>query len=84
MLAPVHAPVNGIFVEKEFGKYFEFSNTPSDWGRTIGATHQVYVLDGLRDAKILKTVAYVAVDEDDNGPVWEKWQIRRTDYLTGV
>ena len=42
--------------------------------------HMVYVGpngEETRLAKVLKTVAYVVVDEDDLGPVIEKWQIKQ-------
>lgn len=42
--------------------------------------HIVYVGpngEETRLAKVLKTVAYVVVDEDDLGPVIEKWQIKQ-------
>ena len=41
--------------------------------------HEVFVgCDQSRYARVLKTVAYVVVDEDENGPVIEKWNIRHT------
>ncbi len=41
-----------------------------------------YTLDcGYRLGNVLKTVAYLAVDEDENGPVIEKWFIKgHTEY----
>lgn len=46
-----------------------------------GATHTLVVDDVVgfpfRAAKVLKTVVYVAVDEDENGIVWEKWPIKK-------
>lgn len=71
-------PVCGEFREKEFKKNFEFIDRVDQWGETIGATHTVYCHDNnVRYAKVLKTVAYICVDEDDFGkPVWEKWFIK--------
>jgi hypothetical protein len=38
--------------------------------------HKLWTLDGFRHARILKTVAYIIVDEDEYGlPVIEKWDI---------
>ena len=72
--------VIGEFQEKEFGKYFEFSVAESDsWGATFGFPYRVAVgcLGETRYAKVLKTVAYVVVNQDDNGdPIVEKWQIK--------
>ena len=81
----------GRFQEKEFGALFEYaeldqSHASFEHDKSIGATHLVYVgpwcspqpgIDrGTRAAIVKKTVAYVAIDEDESGaPVWEKWPI---------
>jgi hypothetical protein len=31
---------------------------------------------GYRYGKVLKTVAYIVVDEDDNGPIVMKWNVK--------
>jgi hypothetical protein len=71
--------VVGEFQEKEFKQHFEFKQTePDSWGDLFGFPYRVAVgpLGETRYAKISKTVAYVVVDQDDNGdPVLEKWQI---------
>ena len=83
----------GRFEEKDFGHLFEYIRLDPDnphhaYDISIGATHQVYVgpwctpqpdIDrGTRAAIVKRTVAIVAVDEDDMGrPVWEKWQIKK-------
>ena len=71
-------PVSGEFREKEFKNHFEFIDRVDEWGTRIGATHTIYLRDNnTRYARVLKTVAYVCVDENDFGePVWEKWQIK--------
>ena len=57
------------------------------WGENEGATHAIKIgnyygneMPGgesvFRFTRILKTVAYVLVDEDENGGVWEKWNIQ--------
>lgn len=38
--------------------------------------HIIFTIDGTRLAKVLKTVAYVVVNEDESGPVIEKWDIK--------
>ena len=70
----------GQFQEKEFKQHFEYTTAePDSWGDTFGFPYSVAVgpLGETRFAKVLKTVAYVVVDEDQNGdPVIEKWQIK--------
>ena len=84
--------VAGRFQEKEFGALFEYAELDPgaahfEYDKGIGATHLIYVgpwcrpqpgIDrGSRAAIVKRTVAYVAVDEDDMGrPVWEKWSIK--------
>jgi hypothetical protein len=75
--------IRGSFVEKSVGNFFEFSlNTEEN---TFGEDypHKVWVSSnpvndsGWRYARVLKTVAYVVVDEDAEGnPVVEKWDIK--------
>tara|TARA_Y100000389_G_C17427394_1_gene500391 strand:- start:822 stop:1082 length:261 start_codon:yes stop_codon:yes gene_type:complete len=69
----------GAFVEKEVGNHFEFSlNDRDTW---CDYPHKIWVGDvvgqGYRYGTVKKTVAYIAVDEDENGlPVVEKWSIK--------
>lgn len=68
----------GCFREAEQNRYFEYAIRP-DEGIDFApdCPHIVYVLDGFRYAKVLKTVAWIAVGENDDGsPVLEKWAIR--------
>ena len=74
----------GQFVEKDFGKTHEYSpNTDIEsgwdpkWDQFASQyPHKLWTLDGFRYARILKTVAYIVVDEDQYGlPVVEKWKI---------
>jgi hypothetical protein len=70
-----------IFREKECNRDHEVYNCPPDkWAADNGATHTLYIgkrdlhCCGTRPAKLLKTVLYVGVDEDNNGGIkWEKW-----------
>jgi hypothetical protein len=66
----------GRFVEKDEGNLFEYSK---NWSSVDDFPHLVWVGDGdqYRYARVLKTVAYVAVDEDENGFVVEKWSIKQ-------
>jgi len=72
----------GRFVEKDCGNLFEFSENND--GIFPEFPYKVWVanpIDGLesgyRYAKVLKTVAYLAVDEDEYGNVVvDKWNIK--------
>lgn len=74
--------IAGIFRNKETGAFFEYLNiVPNEYAEMHGATHSICVNDimssPLRGAIVKKTVAYIMIDEDDNGnPVWEKWAIK--------
>lgn len=68
--------VVGCFRNSETDAFFEYDKDPA-WKPEDGL-FGIFMSDGTkRSAKILKTVAYVAVDEDAYGnPVWEKWKIK--------
>jgi hypothetical protein len=70
----------GQFVEKEVGNYFEYS--ANNTGMMPEYLHLVWVGglvndQGYRYANVKQTVAYIAVDEDDDGLVIEKWDIKK-------
>jgi hypothetical protein len=68
----------GEFVEVDFGKHFTYRKTDNLWAIEQGFMHEVDVLDGVRFARVLKTVAYVCTDEDEYGKaVFEKWKIKK-------
>lgn len=69
--------VLGWFQNKETGAWFSYDDKPL-WIVENGP-HALFMSDGSkRTARVLKTVAYVAVDEDEYGlPVWEKWAIKK-------
>lgn len=86
-----HAPLNtyfyptgdstiqGCFTHKEFNTYFEFSSAAVD-DQCFGPYYdsKVWVReDDYRLARVLKTVAYVVVDEGNDGPVIEKWPTKK-------
>ena len=57
-----------------YHEFLPFST--DDWAKSQGATHTLITIDGDRPARLLKTVAYIGVDEDEFGNcVWEKWQL---------
>lgn len=54
-----------VSINSEEPSYLEYPNV-------------VFLIDGnTRFAKIKKTVAYVVIDEDENGWVIEKWPLRQ-------
>lgn len=68
----------GQFTEKEVGNYFEYSVNDDTLPFAENFPHKVWVLDGYRYADVKKTVAYIVVDEDENGmPVTEKWYLKK-------
>lgn len=68
----------GEFQEASQGHWFTYQPTTSQWALERGFTHEIDVLDGVRFAKILKTVAHVCVDEDDAGnAVAEPWKLKK-------
>ena len=72
----------GVFVEKDVGNHFEYSLN-SERESWCDFPHKIWVGglvndQGYRYGTVKKTVAYVAVDEDDMGmPVLEKWNIKK-------
>ena len=73
------------FIEKEHGNYFPVRKTTDPYALEHGLTHELVCCNGLwtdreytRFCKPLKTVCYVATDENPDGsPKLEKWKIRR-------
>lgn len=83
--APVKAHderrIAGYFRHAETKKEFEYSKPlPDDKVVFTGFDRQVWVgpLQETRWAKVLETVAYIVVDEDENGwPVTERWPLSK-------
>jgi len=80
------SPITGVR-EKTYGKTHDiYTGAPCDWSAERGATHTLYCGEttepfgcpgrGTRPAKLLKTVLYVGLDEENDAIVWEKWQIQ--------
>ena len=70
----------GSFVEKSAGMTHEYSLIGDDGLLWMGEEypHKLWTLDGYRYARVLKTVAYIVVDEDEYGlPVVQKWNIKQ-------
>ena len=83
----------GQFVEAECGNYFEYSlnQCPLFDGNRDEYPHIVWVggegvcgMRGYRYANVKKTVAYIATDEDDNGLIVEKWNLKRNTIYSEV
>lgn len=69
--------VIGEFVIPEFNTRFDFCKTSDEWAVSHDLQFEIHTTGGVRFARILKTVAYVAVDENTDGtPKLEKWNIR--------
>lgn len=71
----------GAFIEKDHGNFFEYDLHGED--TFPGYPHRVWVSEnpvndsGWRYALVKKTVAYIVVDEADDGqPVVIKWSIK--------
>jgi hypothetical protein len=77
-VSTIEQPGSGEFFLPETGRWFTFKDSSHPWGRQHGLPHEVDVLNGTRAARILKTVAHVAVDERaDGSPVLQRWDITR-------
>ena len=69
----------GFFQEKEYHNFFSFRPTTNPWAISQGFAHEIILpeVDSVRYANIGRTVAVVAVDEDENGKsVVETWKIK--------
>lgn len=80
--------IKGAFTEVDCGNRFEFAErTPAERASFAPeAGHFIFVGENAtRAARVLRTVAYIAVDEDEKGnAIYEKWQIKkRVDYKGG-
>ena len=80
------API-GNFIEKEYGNNFEYSlnNEQDEYSKSVADNypHKVWVGSlqiggdrGWRYANVKKTVAYIIVDGDEDGPVVERWFLK--------
>ena len=77
----------GAFQEKDVGNWFEFSmndeQDPYSKAIKLNYPHKVWVGggqindSGWRYANVKKTVAYVLVDEDEGGPILERWFLKK-------
>lgn len=84
-------PLLGNFEEEDMGNIFEYEMA-DDYqefvirGKRCEFPHLVWVTSpwkmdcGYRRALVKKTVAYIVVDESDNGPVIEKWKVKKHNY----
>ena len=78
----------GSFDEKEYGKYFEFSenneNFYTEYPHKVWVTTPWHMDGGWRFAKVLKTVAYILANDEDGNDVVEKWAIKKyQEYVNG-
>jgi hypothetical protein len=78
----------GMFREKECDNLFEYTMAadyeeyPVPNGKVVEFPHEIWVTEpwkhdrGFRRGLVKKTVAYIVIDEDENGPVVEKWYLK--------
>lgn len=74
--------VRGVFTETSVGNRFEYRVNDTGFQEEefpyLIAVGPCNTFDEFRYAKILKTVAYVSIDEDAEGkPIVEKWDIKK-------
>ena len=81
-----YAKDSGEFYLPETRKYFSFRPAiKNSWAEKHNLIHEVDVLDGIRFAIVRKSIAYVAIDEDQYGnPVLEKWVITKRRIFQSV
>lgn len=66
----------GEFVNENY-KFYSYRKTDDKWALSNNFTHEIDVLDGIRFGVVKKTVAIVCVNENENGPVIEKWKLKK-------
>jgi len=72
----------GEIQNREHGTWYTYRATADEWAIKQNLPFEIDVLDGVRFARILETVVYVAVDEDDMGcPVLEKWALKKHNHF---
>lgn len=70
----------GEFTEVDQGHCFTYQPTDPEWQWALqhNLPHQIHVGTGVTCGLVLKTVAYVCIDEAADGtPVLEKWSIKK-------
>jgi hypothetical protein len=75
----------GCFNEVDHDNLFEYSeNRDTDFVDPTDFPHKVWVTtpregidSGFRYAKVMKTRVYICVDEDEHGPIIEKWYLKK-------
>jgi hypothetical protein len=86
LTAILDGKVLGCFVEKDFGKTFEYIENQemvlhplAHSGKNVRFPHLIFVGPNgteTRDAIVKGTVAHVVTDETDDGYIIEKWDIK--------
>ena len=79
--------VLGSFIEKEYGKTFEYIenpefvlHTPAHGGKNVHFPHLIFVgpkSEETRRALVLDTCVHVVTDETEFGFLVEKWYIKK-------
>lgn len=71
----IHANNMGEF-KNENNKFYSYRKTADEWALSHNFTHEIDVLDGIRFGVVKKSVVLICVNEDENGPVVEKWKLK--------
>ena len=68
---------DGCFKIKQTNTTYDFRKTTDEWAIKQGCTHEIAICcGGIRFVKLLKTVAYIAVNKDEFGnAIFEKFGI---------
>jgi len=62
--------------KNENNNFYSYRKTVDEWALLHNFTHEIDVLDGIRFGVVKKSVALICVNEDENGPVVEKWKLK--------
>lgn len=73
------SPTLGQFTHVHTHRTFEYRKTNDPWALQHGYVYEIALnFNLIRYANVKATVAYVVVDEDEQGqPVEEKWRIKQ-------
>lgn len=70
--------IKGFFRNKETDVPFEFSEMKEGEFNPWDQPHKIWVKDGFRYGKVLKTAVWIVVDEGEFGnPMYERWDIKQ-------
>lgn len=78
VLAGETPKIKGCFRNKETDVLFEYREMGKDEFNPFDQPHKIWVTDGFRYGKVLKTAVWIVVDEGMMGnPIYERWDIKQ-------